>query len=240
MKRKRAAWRSSRKVGVERVVTPMKPTRTPARSTISYGGRSSSAVPVDGVGRDVGEVRTRELGRRGVHELSRHVRLERLGPRAPAALEQPHQLVAALVELVVAHRADVEADLVRGLDGRLVVEPARDERRGADHVAGMHANGAVGQGRAVEMGLQPGGSSDARPRRLQVAVEVVHAQQAQLHDAASQLLLTRLRSTRLGVETEQGDEHGGDEGGQPGQQSRHGSDAKCLQIAGCYALCAVA
>ena len=181
------------------------------------------AVPVHGVGRDVGEVRTRELGRRGVHQLSRHVRLERLRPCAPAALEQPHQLVAALVELVVAHRADVEADLVRGLDGRLVVEPARDERRGADHVAGMHANGAVRQGRAVEVRLQPGGSSDAWPRRLQVAVEVVHAQQAQLHDAASQLLLTRLRSTRLGVETEQGDERGGDEGGQPGQQSRHGS-----------------
>jgi hypothetical protein len=42
VKRKRAAWRSSRNVGVERVVTPMKPTLTPARSTISYGGSSSS------------------------------------------------------------------------------------------------------------------------------------------------------------------------------------------------------
>ncbi len=35
-------------------------------------------------------------------------------------------------------------------------------------------------------------------------------------------------------------DEGGEEGGQPGQQSRHGSDAKSLQIAGCYALCPVA
>ena len=42
VKRKRAACRSSRNLGVERVVTPMNPTLTPARSITAYGGRPSS------------------------------------------------------------------------------------------------------------------------------------------------------------------------------------------------------
>jgi hypothetical protein len=42
-----------------------------------------------------------------------------------AAVEQPQQLVQALVELVVAGGADVEADLVEDADGRLVLEQPR-------------------------------------------------------------------------------------------------------------------
>jgi len=182
------------------------------------------AIAVHGVRRDVGEVRPAEVGRGGVHEPPRDVRLQRLGARSLTASQETHQLVAALVELVVAHRADVEPDLVRGLDGRLVVEQARDQRRRPHHVAGVHANGVAGQRGPVEVRLQPGGTPDAGARRLEVAVEVVHAEQAQLHHGRwRRLPLTRLRRAGLGVETEQGDEHGRREGGQPGQQSLHGS-----------------
>jgi hypothetical protein len=73
------------------------------------------------------------------------------------------------------------------------------------------------------MGLQPGGPADSRTRRLQVAVEVVHAQQPERHDTPLRRVRLPVRRVRLGVETEQGDDHGGGEGGQPGQQSRHGS-----------------
>ena len=54
---------------------------------------------------------------------------------APAVLHAP-QLVGALVELVVAHGVQVQAHHVHGLDRRLVVEERRDERAGADQVAG--------------------------------------------------------------------------------------------------------
>ena len=46
------------------------------------------------------------------------------------------QVVVALVELVVAHRRDLEAGLVERVDGRLVVLDERLERRGADQVTG--------------------------------------------------------------------------------------------------------
>ena len=59
-----------------------------------------AAVARDGVGGDVGVVR---------------------------ALDQPQRLVAALVELVVAERPDVEAHLVGRLDRGLVVPVARDQ-----------------------------------------------------------------------------------------------------------------
>jgi hypothetical protein len=71
--------------------------------------------------------------------------------------------VDALVELVVAHRADLQADLVHQLDRRLVVERGADQRGRADQVAG-----ADGQRRpALVLGL---GAQLPQVRR-----EVLHA-----------------------------------------------------------------
>ena len=130
--------------------------------------------------------------------------------RVAAAALEPQQLGGAFVELVVADRADVEADRVQRLDRRLVVEERRQQRAGADEVAGGHDQrvavaaleradvrrevlGAAG-GHAHLGGAQPAGD---RPRRvrLEVAVEVVDPEQLDL-DLVRQplaLLLLRLR-----------------------------------------------
>src|SRR3712207_7949605 len=50
---------------------------------------------------------------------------------------------AALVELVVAQRAEVEPHLVQRVHRRLVQEVARDERRRVDHVPGVDGERAV-------------------------------------------------------------------------------------------------
>src|SRR5690606_29657632 len=65
--------------------------------------------------------------------------------RVAATVLHAQQLGGALVELVVAHRADVEADRVEALHGRFVVEQTRQERRAADEVTGRHGQGLVGQ-----------------------------------------------------------------------------------------------
>ena len=49
------------------------------------------------------------------------------GRRVAAAVHQPVQLVEALVELVVAHSAHVEAEHVLELHGRLVLEQRKRE-----------------------------------------------------------------------------------------------------------------
>ena len=54
---------------------------------------------------------------------------------------QAAKLTNTLVELVVADGVDVEADEVHRLNGRLVVEQRRDERRCADEVTGGHHDG---------------------------------------------------------------------------------------------------
>ena len=59
------------------------------------------------------------------------VAVEAAVDRVAATLLHAQQLVGALVELVVADGVDVEADLVHGLDGRLVVEQRRQQRAGA-------------------------------------------------------------------------------------------------------------
>ena len=56
--------------------------------------------------------------------------------RVAAAALEPQQLGGAFVELVVADRVEVEPDLVHRLDRRLVVEERRQQRAGADEVAG--------------------------------------------------------------------------------------------------------
>ena len=53
-----------------------------------------------------------------------------------AAVGEALELLVALVELVVAHGRDVEAERVHRLDRRLVVERGGQQRRRADEVAG--------------------------------------------------------------------------------------------------------
>ena len=68
--------------------------------------------------------------------------------------------VDALVELVVAHGVEVEPDLVHGLDRRLVVEQRRQQRAGADQVAGRRRSACWGsRWRACAAGWR------GRPRR---------------------------------------------------------------------------
>jgi hypothetical protein len=128
------------------------------------GRQHQAAIAIPGVGRDVGEARE---------------------------AEQAEQLLASLVELVVPDRADVEADVVRGLDRRLVLEVARYQRRRAHHVARVHANGSARNGCRVEVRLQPRCATDSGTRGLEMAVEVVHAEQAELHDPARLVRLGR-------------------------------------------------
>ncbi len=109
-------------------------------------------------------------------------------PRAVRALPpayQPKHLGAALVELVVPDGPDVEPHHVRRLDGRLVVEVAREERGGADHVARVNGDRALGMRarRAREVRAEPGCAAHIRLGRLEVAVEVVDAEELELDGA---------------------------------------------------------
>jgi hypothetical protein len=112
-----------------------------------------------------------------------------VGRVAPALL-QPQQLVGALVELVVADGVDVEPDVVHRLDRGLVVEQGRQQRAGADEVAGRHHDGVVGVGglelgdvRGEVLGAAGVDALDAAARpcgRGEVAVEVVEAEDLHL------------------------------------------------------------
>jgi len=117
--------------------------------------------------------------------------------QAPAGL-QPLKLLVALVELVVAHGARLEAERVHGLDGRLVVERGRQQRRGPDDVTGgdrhgvalpgpglaqvggevLHATGVGGHvGHLAADQLVVGHDAPAgAARRLEVPVEVVEGE----------------------------------------------------------------
>ena len=133
--------------------------------------------------------------------------LVRRGSRAATVLH-PLQLLVALVELVVAHGRRVELERVHRLDGRLVVEGGRQQRRGADEVTGGDGQGVrvalaglrevgrevldapcPGRGQAVgghvdclAVGeLVAGHEPAAGPTgRFEVAVEVVERQQLDL------------------------------------------------------------
>lgn len=90
-----------------------------------------------------------------------------------------------LVELVVAHRVEVEADHVHGLDGGLVVEEGGEQRAGSDEVAGRHHHRVVvGPLELADVGGQVLGPArrhaGEQPRRLQVAMEVVDGEQLHL------------------------------------------------------------
>ena len=94
---------------------------------------------------------------------------------------------------MVAHRADVDAHRVEGLDRGLVVEEAGDQRAGADVVAGADDQrvavllAQVVDVRGQVLGAAGRGAHAARQRdrarRREVAVEVVDAQQLDVHRA---------------------------------------------------------
>ncbi len=52
-----------------------------------------------------------------------------------AALVEPQQFVPATIELVIAHRIEIQPDEVHCLDGRLIEKQAGDKRRRTDQVA---------------------------------------------------------------------------------------------------------
>ena len=160
----------------------MKPTLTPLIFLIEVPGRSVSAVVLaDDVGREPLEVGT------GVRRLREVAAVDRVA----AAVLHAEQLVRALVELVVADGADVEAHLVERLDRGLVVEHARQERRAADEVPGRDRQAAGVAGLLAQRAERRGevlGAADGRLARvldggelrvggLEVPVVVVERQQ---------------------------------------------------------------
>ena len=134
--------------------------------------------------------------------------------RAP---HEAQRLGAALVELVVAQRAHVEAHQVGGLDRRLVLEVARDERGGTDHVARVHANGALGVRElgAVEPRAEPRGATHMELGRLEVAVQVVDPEQLKLDRPGAVIGPGLLRARR---QAQQRNEKSGREGGRSREQ----------------------
>ena len=166
------------------VVTPMNPTRTPARSITSYGGSSSLPSLSETFADVYGNGRPGEAGRRRVDEATARVALEGLLAGALSAVEQAPKLVHALVELVVAERGHVEADPVGRLDRGLVVEVGRGERGSAHEIARVDLDRVAGNRGAIEVGGQPGRAAEPGLGRLDVAVQVVDAEQAQLHERA--------------------------------------------------------
>jgi len=168
----------------------MNPTRTPARDHLVGGEDGRPGDGVDGVGG------------------------EPLVARAP---QHPHELGPALVELVVADGANVEVHPVGRLDGRLVVEVARYQRGGSDHVAGVHGDRAalLRAGGAAEVSPEPRGAAESRLWRLEVAVEIVHAEQLQLDGPGFRW---RRGLVRPGIQAQQGYKESGRESGRSGRQ----------------------
>ena len=117
--------------------------------------------------------------------------------RVAAAILHAQQLVLALVEFVIADRGNVQAHHRQRLDRRLVMEHRRQERAGADQVAGRdedrvpvslakladqrrHVLGAAGRdGDLLRLVLGIGNRDPAR-EGAQVAVKIVDRENAQI------------------------------------------------------------
>jgi hypothetical protein len=145
----------------------------------------------DHVGRQPLELGAVKRARRGRAQAAAAVGVGLAVGDLAAAVLQALELGRALVELVVADGVEFDADVVQGFDRGLVVEQRRDQRRGADEVTGTdhhvqrvgcfefghfggHELGAT-HGRTLRRG--DGGVDTEGARRLQVAVEVVEADQ---------------------------------------------------------------
>ncbi|SOZ12494.1 protein of unknown function [Cupriavidus taiwanensis] len=144
---------------------------------------------VDDIGGQVLELRpgVRAVGHACVHADNAAPAVGR--PRKAPAILQPQQLIAALVELMIAHRRDLQAHLAQHIDGRLLMERPGNQRRSADHVAGSHHHvirilrlqaldqrGQVsGTARRNPCASRVGGilHHDAAARRFQVTVEII-------------------------------------------------------------------
>jgi hypothetical protein len=113
---------------------------------------------------------------------------------------------------VIADGAHVETHHVGGPDGRLVVEVARDDRAGADRVAGVHGDRAFGMRarRARQVRAQPGGATRVLLGRLEVPVEVVHSEELKLDGAGGR---RRRGLVGAGTEAEERDQDGAGERG---------------------------
>ena len=117
--------------------------------------------------------------------------------RVAAAVLHAQQFVLALVEFVIADGGNIQPHHRQRLDGRLVMEHRRQERAGADQIAGgdedrvlvslaklpdqrRHMFGAAG-GDGDLLGLVLGiGDPDPARRRAQVAVKIVDRENAQI------------------------------------------------------------
>ena len=117
--------------------------------------------------------------------------------RMAAAVLHAQQLVLAFVEFVVADGGDLQPHQRERLDGGLVVEHRRQQRAGADQVAGgdedrvlvafaqlldqrRHVLGPAGRDGDL-LGLVLGvGDGDAARRRPEIAVEIVDREDAQI------------------------------------------------------------
>ena len=134
-------------------------------------------------------------------EIAKFGAEERMRPlasvdRMTAAILHPQQLVLALVEFVIADGGHRKPHHIKRFDGGLVVKHRRQERAGADQVAGgdedrvavsfaelpdrrRHVLGAAGFDGDL-FGLVVGiGDPDSARRRLQIAVEIIDGQNAQ-------------------------------------------------------------
>ena len=118
--------------------------------------------------------------------------------RVAAAVLKAHQFGCALVKLVVAHTADVQANLVEHLYRGLVVKQARHQGRGAHQIARAHHQGIA---RVKRLLLAHQGGQICRPAsrhphacrvsrvgywhrdagRCDVAVEVVDSEQGNMN-----------------------------------------------------------
>ena len=138
------------------------------------------------------------------------------------------QLGSPFVELVVADRRQLQTHQRQRFERRHVVEQRRQQRRGADQVAGGHEHmvrlrgaqlpGGAGQRLGAahgDMGLAAVGIAQPEGRRrLQMAVEVVHRQHLQLDGGRGRGRGHR----RCGAAGQQGRD------GPQGKESLHGED----------------
>ena len=132
-----------------------------------------------------------------------------------ATVLHAEELGDALVELVVADARHVEAHCVQRLDGRLVVEQARQERRAPDEVAGSDGEAVLLAGAELSQ-LRGEVLAAARERagdvtragirvRLQVPVVVVEPEQLNLDQLTGRICARRC-SRQRGCDTD--GEHG--------------------------------
>lgn len=139
--------------------------------------------------------------------------------RVAAAPAHPAQLGRALVELVVPDGAQIQTKGVHGLDRGLVVEQRRQQRAGADQVAGRHHH-RVGVGRFPRADMRrevldaPGGGPLDLARgaggRLEMTVEVVDGQHLDVNGS--------IGAGQRATDEQGGKSEGGDRSGQPAQR----------------------